>query len=542
MPPLVQRPRTRTKGCHRLDQENVFGAAPQQRCLAFWCRLGNAGRLTSSLTPINLREGISLSDRRCIGRGKCAQPNTGHGRRKLTHASKRMSIRVFIGYRRDDSAGHAGRLHDRLESEFGRDLLFMDVDAIPLGSEFTRVLADALAKCDIFLAIIGPNWIHARDESGQRRLENPGDYVRMEIAAALRRKIPVIPVLLNNTPMPRAEHLPDDLKSLALRHGLAVRHESFHSDVDKLVSTIRRYSSIGDLVAQGRLEIDARITHGAPEGWFKPGEGRVEHFKDHDVAPEMVVIPKGSFAMGSSEAEIASIRLQHPGFQAEREAPRHSVTLLAPFAAGKFAVTFDEWDAFAVDGGRNGYRPSDEGWGRSKRPVINVTWTDAKAYVEWLSQKTGKSYRLLSEAEREYVTRAGVSSMRYWWGSTISPGQANYFDVSGNASKVDAAGRVQLDVPEMRTLPVESFEPNPWGLYQVHGNVWEWCEDVWHPTYNGAPSDGTAWTADGDTAIRVVRGGGWDSPDLFLRSAARSYHRENARLETVGFRVARSLE
>ena len=120
-----------------------------------------------------------------------------------------MVHKVFISYRRDDSAGHAGRVHDRLEREFGRDLLFMDVDAIPLGANFVKVLGEEVAKCDALLAIIGPGWIDARDENGRRRLENPNDFVRMEIATALKRDIQVIPILLEGTRVPRADQLPD---------------------------------------------------------------------------------------------------------------------------------------------------------------------------------------------------------------------------------------------------------------------------------------------------------------------------------------------
>ena len=128
-----------------------------------------------------------------------------------------------------------------------------------------------------------------------------------------------------------------------------------------------------------------------------------------------------------------------------------------------------------------------EGWGRGKRPVINVNWDDAKAYVAWLSRKTGKTYRLLSEAEREYVTRAGTTTP-FWWGSSISTSQANY---DGNYTY----GSGSKGEYRQKTMPVDSFQPNPWGLYQVHGNVWEWTEDCWNDSYNGAPTDGSAWTA-----------------------------------------------
>jgi formylglycine-generating enzyme required for sulfatase activity len=139
------------------------------------------------------------------------------------------------------------------------------------------------------------------------------------------------------------------------------------------------------------------------------------------------------------------------------------VTIRKPFAVGRFAVTFDEWDQCVADGGCGGYTPSDRGWGRGRRPVISVSWDDAQKYLSWISDKTGKPYRLLSEAEREHVTRAGTTTP-FWWGNTITPRQANY-----DTDRADATSK--------KTVPVDSFAPNPWGLYNVHGNVSEWTED-----------------------------------------------------------------
>jgi hypothetical protein len=150
-----------------------------------------------------------------------------------------MALRAFLSYRRDDSAGHAGRVHDRLQQEFGRNLLFMDVDSIPLGANFSKVLSDEIAKCDALLAIIGPAWLDARDDHGNRRLENPDDFVRIEIGTALKRDIPVIPILLEGTRVPKAEQLPDDLKELALRNGLDVRHVSFADDMKRLIRGLK---------------------------------------------------------------------------------------------------------------------------------------------------------------------------------------------------------------------------------------------------------------------------------------------------------------
>src|SRR5215467_6621554 len=150
-----------------------------------------------------------------------------------------MAGKVFISYRRDDSAGYAGRVRDRLERELGRNLVFMDVDGIPLGTNFSKVLHEEVAKCDVLLAVIGPNWLDARDEHGNRRLDNPNDFVRIEIAAALQRSIPVIPLLLDGAKIPKADELPEDLKELQLRNGMEVRHASFQDDMDRLIRGLK---------------------------------------------------------------------------------------------------------------------------------------------------------------------------------------------------------------------------------------------------------------------------------------------------------------
>jgi formylglycine-generating enzyme required for sulfatase activity len=246
-------------------------------------------------------------------------------------------------------------------------------------------------------------------------------------------------------------------------------------------------------------------------------------FKECDACPQMLVAPPGRFMMGSPETEESHL---------DPEEPQHLVTFAQPFAVGAFAVTFDEWDACVVDGGCDGYRPSDQGWGRGRRPVINVSWHDAKAYVEWLSRKTGRTYRLLSEAEREYAARAGTATP-FWWGSSISTEQANY---DGNF----VYGGGPNGEYRQRTLSVESFQPNPWGLYQVHGNVLEWTEDCSNDNYNGAPSDGSAWIS-GDCSRRALRGGSWYfSPD-FARSAFRVRLYSVNRTSTQSFRVGRTI-
>jgi formylglycine-generating enzyme required for sulfatase activity len=152
--------------------------------------------------------------------------------------------------------------------------------------------------------------------------------------------------------------------------------------------------------------------------------------------------------------------------------------------------------------------------------------------VAWLLRKTGKGYRLLSEADREYVTRAGTTTP-FWWSSSITPRQANYDGTVVYNNGATGEWR-------RKTLPVDSFEPNPWGLYQVHGNVWEWVEDCWHDSYQGAPAGGMVWTS-GDCSLRVLRGGSWDNNPKNLRAAVRLRDTSDGRGSIIGFRLARTL-
>jgi formylglycine-generating enzyme required for sulfatase activity len=251
----------------------------------------------------------------------------------------------------------------------------------------------------------------------------------------------------------------------------------------------------------------------------------MDMFKECDTCPEMIVVPSGAFMMGAAQSEEDS---------QSNERPQHNVIISKPFAVGRFSVTFDEWDACVADGGCRNHRPSDMGWGRGRRPVINIWWEDARAYVQWLSVKTDKPYRLLSEAEREYVTRAGTTTA-FWWGTKLSTDRANY---DGDFT-YPFVGGVKGEY-RRRTLPVDAFQPNPWGLFQVHGNIYEWVEDCWHGDYQGAPTDGSAWTSP-DCDRHVVRGGSWNSASWQLRSSSRGSTASALPLMPKGMRVARSI-
>jgi formylglycine-generating enzyme required for sulfatase activity len=253
-------------------------------------------------------------------------------------------------------------------------------------------------------------------------------------------------------------------------------------------------------------------------------------FHDCSECPEMVVVPAGEFMMGSPQDEEG---------RAADEGPRRKVTIAKPFAVGRFEATFAEWDACVAGGGCAANKnPDDGGWGRGKRPVINVSWDDASQYVTWLSNKTGKSYRLLTEAEWEYaargITSTSVVHTPFSTGATISTVQANYNgkDTYGNGKKGLLRGK---------TVEVGSFPGNAFGLHDMHGNVWEWVGDCHKDSYSGAPSDGSAVTS-GTCDYRVLRGGSWADDPRILRSAFRNRNvgiiRSN---NNIGFRVSRTL-
>lgn len=234
--------------------------------------------------------------------------------------------------------------------------------------------------------------------------------------------------------------------------------------------------------------------------------------KSGGEGPEMVVIPAGKFLMGSLENEIG---------RSKNEGPQHEVGLVKPFAIGKYAITFEDYDSFSKANWR--HKHDDNGWGRTKKPVMNISWHDAQAYCEWLSEQTGSRYRLPSEAEWEYACRAG-SITSFSWGNIIIQDKANY---SGSPN------------PRGQTVNVEKFTPNTFGLFQMHGNVWEWCQDRWHKDYQGAPTEGCAWES--GNGARVARGGSYSGLSSELRSASRFQCGATDHYSFMGFRVVQDL-
>jgi formylglycine-generating enzyme required for sulfatase activity len=288
----------------------------------------------------------------------------------------------------------------------------------------------------------------------------------------------------------------------------------------------------------------------------------IESFRDCSDCPEMVTIPAGNFLMGSSDAETArDLALRGSNFLARYfagfEHPQHAVTIARAFGLGKYPVTRAEFAAFVRETGysvpkgcivyvaeKYRYHP-DAGWRNpeftqtDRDPVVCVSWRDARAYIAWLNGKVrGRSatydegpYRLPSEAEWEYAARAGTRTAR-WWGDDVGSGRA---DCDGCGSQWDAKS----------TAPVGSFQPNPFGLYDMLGNVWERVADCWNSSYEGAPGDGGAWLTGnwltGSCDERVMRGGYWSNSPTTLRSATRSRQSVDDRENANGFRVAKTL-
>jgi formylglycine-generating enzyme required for sulfatase activity len=573
--------------------------------------------------------------------------------------------KIFINYRRDDSAPHALSIAQYMERAFGARNVFIDIDRMRAGQKFPEVLERRLSECKVMIVIIGPGWLGAHDESGAHRLNDPEDWVRLEVGRALARDVTVIPVTVGGAHLPKRGELPEDLRALVDHHAVALTTNGFRSEMAGLRDDIRAIraasrmswrigagAAAAVIVAAGlwvanhwmapffpekphrptlasvaeppprapamlttpqvdqsaqrqdeeakrtvertqrkadltqriaaatdrsellalmqretadRPAIESRLealgyaqvaTATAGDKWLRAGGGRdpAESFKDcggkEIWCSEMVVVPGGHFLMGSPQGEAGRDSSEDDGNKKQID-----VTILQPFAVSKFAVTFDQWDACVADHGCNGYRPDDNKRGRGRLPVINVSWNDALAYLAWLSKKTGKTYRLLSEAEREYVTRAGTQTP-FWWGSAISTSQANYdgrITYAGQSTRTPPKAAVGGSVGDLgaKTVAVDSFAPNPWGLFQVHGNVWEWVEDCYHKDYADMPSatknGGAPWIAgcekstEANAILRVTRGGSWGSVPLILRSSARDWFPPDARDYIFGFRVARTL-
>jgi formylglycine-generating enzyme required for sulfatase activity len=315
------------------------------------------------------------------------------------------------------------------------------------------------------------------------------------------------------------------LEELAKKEEEAKKREQAKQEEEqkKAIQEARRVEPV-NLPIQPPVDIDIQKT--APTvGDAVPGK---TYFRECDLCPVMAVVPAGSNLIGSPGDESG---------RSNNEGPQQPVAFRVPFAVGRSEISFEEYLACITEGGCRADRPGDYDWGYGKQPAINVSWNDAKAYVEWLSKKTRSTYRLLSEAEWEYVARGCAKlceSTPFWFGSQISKERANYDWRYAYLGSPKALAR-------RRTVPIDAADPNPFGLLHVHGNVSEWVEDCWAETLAGLPRDGSPRTA-GDCTRRVVRGGSWNDEPKDIRSAKRAWELVGERRAQIGFRVTRELK
>jgi formylglycine-generating enzyme required for sulfatase activity len=244
--------------------------------------------------------------------------------------------------------------------------------------------------------------------------------------------------------------------------------------------------------------------------------------------PQMVKVPAGEFLMGSGDDDSEA---------APEEKPLHGVVIDKPFAIGKYEVIFEEYDQFAYATGRT--LPADQGRGRGRFPVINVSWGDAVAYAQWLSKMTDKGYRLPTEAEWEYAARAGTRTFRFWGDNRNQ--SCRYANVADQSYAKNYPGKTHdCNDGHVFTAEVGAFEANRFGLHDMLGNVWEWVRDCAHPNYVDAPTDGSVWLT-GDCARRVIRSGSWFNDPGSARSADRYWNDPGNRDDDLGFRLAQDF-
>ncbi len=465
-----------------------------------------------------------------------------------------VSGSIFICYRRADSNDASGRIYDRLRAAFGRDHILKDVDNIPLGADFVEYLASCVSECHVMLVIIGRNWLNIRASDGSRRLDNPHDYVRVEIESALALGIVVIPVFLEGVVMPKVSDLPESLGSLVHLPGLTLGYEpTFPRDVDDLIKGFEGLlRDKSDVVEAVSASLSPRLSkfefttirldkHGRGQNRSVGSARYLREDLGSGVFLELVEIPGGRFKMGSPDSELE---------RCDVESPQHAV-IVPDFMMGRYPVTQAQWCAVSSLP-RVGceLRANPSYFLGAQLPVESVSWEAAVEFCARLSVHSNRYYRLPTEAEWEYACRGGTRTP-FHFGSRITTALANYqgidsqqFCLSGSYKYgplylPGSYGYGPNKIHRRKTTPVTAFAvSNVYGLCDLHGNVYEWCQDDWHSNYAGAPTDGSAWLTDEARARRVIRGGSWNSYPWDCRSATRVNVGFGSYFNVIGFRVS----
>lgn len=460
---------------------------------------------------------------------------------------RQKPISLFYSYSHDDEELRR-RLENHLAALRWSGLIAEWHDRnIDVGEEWAKEIDDNLSTADIILLLVSASFIASK-------------YCwSVEMTKALQQHdegaAKVIPVILRPcrwgaTPFAKLQAVPTDAKPVTSWHDQDAALDDVAGKIERVVADLRQRRAVEEAQRQAqevrarqaaeekrqealqrqrqqeeakkqadaaarRIAEQERLEQAALRAMADRQFADFAVFRDVDApwCPEMVALPAGEFLMGSPTIDKTAYG---------DERPQHLIKIGYRFALGRYPITCSEYDHFCVATQRQ--KLNEPGWGRGRRPVILVSWQDAQDYIAWLFTETGRAYRLPSEAEWGYACRAGTMS-RYSFGDSITSKNANYF--------------------MSKTTEVGTYPPNPWGLYDMHGNVWEWVEDVWHGTYQGAPSDGSAW-ADNEgrksSSSRVMRGGSWYYQSKGLRSAVRVGDAPDYRSYVVGFRVARTLD
>jgi formylglycine-generating enzyme required for sulfatase activity len=456
-----------------------------------------------------------------------------------------MSGQIFISYRRDDSSAWAGRLYDGLSRHFVSNQIFMDVDAIEPGVDFVEAIEKSVGSCEALIAVIGKRWLISSDEEGGRRLDNPEDSVRIEIVTALKRGIRVIPVLVDGASMPRSRDLPDDLQSLARRNALEVSHNRFRADLERLIGAVER--AVEKTTTQNReREPSAAVTPSppvitAPSVEEKARSALERATKDHPWVNSlgMKFVPLAGtdvlFSVWDTRVQDFETFVKSTGYDA---------------TGGMYSLGKDGWEPRGATWKEPGFSQG------ANHPVVGVSWNDAKEFCKWLTKRErsvgdlpeDREYRL--PTDEEWSAAVGLKNevgstpeeksgkiQLYPWDipqkrdkSWPPPsGAGNYCGEEsriGNEPKHWSVIKGYND-GYPRTSPVGSFSANQFGLYDMGGNVWQWCED-WY---------------DAQAQYHVLRGASWSDfdPDYLLASS-RNLSTPDNRHDYVGFRCVVAVE
>ncbi len=436
--------------------------------------------------------------------------------------------RIFLCYRRRDSRGVAGRIYDRLCQHFDDDAIFMDITSIPFGEEFREQIDSAVGQCDVVLAVIGSRW--SGKTKASRRIDDPRDFVRIELESALKRGIPVIPILIDHARMPGEADLPPSLARLAFRSAIDVdQGRDFHTHVDRLIRGIEFHfqkSSTATVKEPRETTILSVDRESAPSSPVRE--------LTNSLGMALVRIEADSFLMGTTKDQVDQLMRLFPDSKREwfdNEQPQHPVKISRPFYLGIHEVTQGQYQAVMGDNPSN-FKGSDD------LPVEKMSWVDAVKFCNKLSEREkrtpfyrivgteatvvgGNGYRLPTEAEWEYACRARSTTL---------------YPFGDDADKLDAHAWYSSNA-DSKTHPVGQKLPNAWGLHDMLGNVWEWCADGYDEKYYASSPPADPPGAIG-ASHRVFRGGGWDFYPWCCRPAYRYRDAPVGRGNLLGFRVA----